>query len=127
MLSGSLDGRRVWGRMDTCVCMVESLHCSPEAITILLMGYTPRQNKKTLSIVPCAFSRSLFYICYAVLSCSVVSDSLPPHRLQHARLLYVGILQARILERAALPSSKGSSQPRDQTQVSHFAGRFFTV
>ena len=28
-----------------------------------------------------------------------------------------GILQARILERAAMPSSRDSSQPRDQTQV----------
>ena len=38
-----------------------------------------------------------------------------------------GILQARTLEWIAVPSSKGSSQPRDQTQVSHIAGRFFTV
>ena len=37
-----------------------------------------------------------------------------------------GILQARILEWVAFPFSKGSSQPRDQTQVSCIAGRFFT-
>ena len=37
-----------------------------------------------------------------------------------------GILQARILEWIALPFSRGSSQPRDRTQVSHIAGRFFT-
>ena len=37
-----------------------------------------------------------------------------------------GILQARILEWVAFPFSKGSSQPRDWTQVSHIAGRFFT-
>ena len=37
-----------------------------------------------------------------------------------------GILQARILERVAFPFSRGSSQPRDQTQVSHVAGVFFT-
>ena len=37
-----------------------------------------------------------------------------------------GILQARILEWVALPFSRGSFQPRDQTQVSHIAGRFFT-
>ena len=35
-----------------------------------------------------------------------------------------GILQARILERVAMPSSRGSSQPRDWTQVSHIAGGF---
>ena len=37
-----------------------------------------------------------------------------------------GILQARILEWVAVPFSRGSSQPRDQTQVSCIAGRFFT-
>ena len=37
-----------------------------------------------------------------------------------------GILQARILESVAIPFSYGSSQPRDQTQVSCIAGRFFT-
>ena len=37
-----------------------------------------------------------------------------------------GILQARILEWVASPFSRGSSQPRDQTQVSCIAGRFFT-
>jgi len=37
-----------------------------------------------------------------------------------------GILQARILEWVATPF-RGSSQPRDQTQVSCIAGGFFTV
>ena len=37
-----------------------------------------------------------------------------------------GILQARILEWVAIPFSRGSSQPRDQTQVSCIAGGFFT-
>ena len=37
-----------------------------------------------------------------------------------------GILQARILEWIAVPISRGSSQPRDRTQVSHIAGGFFT-
>ena len=32
--------------------------------------------------------------------------------------LSMGILQARILEWVAIPSSRGSSQPRDRTQVS---------
>ena len=40
--------------------------------------------------------------------------------------LSMGILQARILEWVAMPSSRGSSQPRDQTQVSCIAGEFFT-
>ena len=37
-----------------------------------------------------------------------------------------GILQARILERVAFPFSRGSSQPRDQTQVSRTAGKIST-
>ena len=37
-----------------------------------------------------------------------------------------GILQARILEWIAFPFSRGSSQPKDWTQVSCTAGRFFT-
>jgi len=41
--------------------------------------------------------------------------------------LSMGILWARILEWVAMPSSRGSSQPRDQTQVSCTACRFFTV
>ena len=38
-----------------------------------------------------------------------------------------GILQARILQWVAIHFSRGSSWPRDQTQVSHIAGRFFTI
>ena len=37
-----------------------------------------------------------------------------------------GILQARILEWVAIPFSRGFSQFRDWTQVSHIAGGFFT-
>ena len=38
-----------------------------------------------------------------------------------------GILQARILEWVAISFSRGSSQPRDRTQVSCIVGRCFTV
>ena len=46
MLCGSLDRRGVWGRMDTCICMTESLCCPPEFIITLLISYTPIQNLK---------------------------------------------------------------------------------
>ena len=62
MLCGSPDGKGVWERMNTCICMAESLSCSPEIITALLIGY--------------------------VLSRSVMSDSLGPHSLQSTRLLW---------------------------------------
>ena len=51
--------------------------------------------------------------------------------LSHARLFanpmdytVYGVLQARIPEWVAIPFSRGSSQPRDWTQVSCMAGRF---
>ena len=52
---------------------------------------------------------------------SVVSDSLQPHDYT-----VHGILQVRILEWVAFPFSRGTSQSRDGTQVSHIAGGFFT-
>ena len=50
-------------------------------------------------------------------------DSSPPGSSAH------GILQVRIIEWLAMPSSRGSSLPRDQTRISCgscIAGRFFT-
>ena len=42
----------IWGRRDTRTCMAESLRCSPETITTLLIGCTPKQtNKKSLQMV----------------------------------------------------------------------------
>ena len=58
------------------------------------------------------------------LSCPTHCDPMdcsPPGSSVH------GILQARILDWVAMPSSRASSQPRDQTKVSHIASRFFTI
>ena len=55
--------------------------------------------------------------------CLILCDPMdynPPDSSVH------GILQARLLEWVAIPFSRVSSQPRDWTQVSRFAGRFFT-
>ena len=57
-------------------------------------------------------------------SCLTLCDSMdcsPPGSSVH------GILQARILVWVAISFSRGSSQTRDWTQVSHIAGRFFTL
>ena len=48
-------------------------------------------------------------------------DCSPPGFSDH------GISQAKILEWVAISFSRGSSQPRSQTQVSHIADEFFTV
>ena len=39
VLCGRLDGRRVWGRMDTCIRTAEFLRCSPETVTTLLVNW----------------------------------------------------------------------------------------
>ena len=48
-------------------------------------------------------------------------DRRPPGSSVH------GVSQARILEWVAMPFSRGSSPPRDRTQVFCMAGRFFTI
>ena len=52
--------------------------------------------------------------------CDTMDGSLPDSSVH-------GIPQARILEGVAIPFSRGSSQHRDQTQVSCIVGRHFTV
>ena len=44
-----------------------------------------------------------------------------------ARSSVHGVSKARILEWVAFSFSRESSRPRDQTQISHIAGRFFTI
>ena len=62
-------------------------------------------------------------VCLVTQSCPTLCDpmdcSLPGSSVH-------GILQARILEWIAMPSSRESFWPRNQTGVSHVAGRFFT-
>ena len=62
-----------------------------------------------------------------VLSHSVMSNSATPWTVACQASVSMGMLQARTQEWVAMPSSRGSSQPRDQTQVSRIAGRFFTI
>ena len=56
---------------------------------------------------------ALFSVTQSCLTLCGPMDCSPP-----GSSLFMGILQARILEWVAMPSSRGSSQPRDQTQVS---------
>ena len=60
--------------------------------------------------------------CAWLLSCVWLFSTL--WTVAHQAPLSMGILQARILEWVSMPSSRGSSQPRDWTQVSRIAGRF---
>ena len=79
------------------------------------MGESPGKLIEAIHIYGCWwFSHSVVSNSCAPVDCS------PPGSSAH------GILQARILEWVAISFSKGSSQPRNQTQVSCIAGRFFT-
>ena len=59
-------------------------------------------------------------------SCSVVPTVCDPLDCSPRGSSVHGIFHARILEWVAISSSRGSSRPRDRTQVSCTAGRFFT-
>ena len=56
-----------------------------------------------------------------------MSDSCDPIEYSPPGSPIHGILQARILEWVAISFARGSSQPKDQTQVSCITGKFFTV
>ena len=64
------------------------------------------------------------WVSEVIQSCPTLCDrmdcSLPGSSLH-------GILQARVLEWVAISFSRGSSQPRDQTQVSRTPGRRFNL
>ena len=66
----------------------------------------------------CFLSLSIYMCLCVCVSCWVMSYSLWKYGLQPARLLCLWVLQARVLEWVAMPSSRVSSQPRDWTQVS---------
>ena len=57
---------------------------------------------------------------------SVVSDSLRPHGLQSGSSVH-GILQGIVLEWVAISFSRGTSRPKDRTQVSRLVGRRFNL
>ena len=83
MLYGSLYGVGVWGRMDTCICMVESLPYSSETITL-----------------PTAAAAKSLQSCLTL--CDPIDGSPPGSTVS-------GILQARTLEWVAILFSRGSS------------------
>ena len=63
---------------------------------------------------------------YACLVSLVMSDTVQLHALEPPRLLCPWDSPGKNIGVGYHASSRGSSQPRDQTQVSHIAGRFCT-
>ena len=66
-------------------------------------------------------------VCLCAQSLSYVQLFVTPWTVACQAPLSLGILQTRILKWVAMPSSRGFSQPKDQTQVSLIASRFFTL
>ena len=87
--------------------------CYPELFLPSSCSTSSWASKATDMFCACLVSQLCLTLCN-LMDCS------PPGSSVH------GILQATRLKWVAMPSSRGSSQPRDRTQVSHIAGGFFT-
>ena len=72
----------------------------------------------TIYVCVCIYLSKVAQLCPTL--CDPMDCSLPGSTLH-------GILQARVLEWVAISFSRGSSQPRDQTQVSRIPGRCFNL
>ena len=80
------------------------LPVEPTSPTLADGVFTAEPTGKTNSCVRAKLLQSYLILCDPM-------DSTPPGSTVH------GIFQARILEWVAVPSSRGSSQPRDQTHT----------
>ena len=123
----------------TFLCSITNLKLSSAATPVIISLVEKKLQRfswlanqggnetKVRSIFPLYLHTSLKNACVcakSLQSCPTLSDPMdcsPPGSSVH------GILQARILEWAAISSSRGSSQPRDRTQVACMAGGFFII
>ena len=62
--------------------------------------------------------RRAYIFSFMLVHCSIMSDSGTLWTIVHPAPGSTGILQARILEWVAMPSSRGSYRPRNQTRIS---------
>ena len=88
-----------------------------------LMFINPRSLLKLITYINVSINTAAAAAAKSLQSCPTLCDPIdgsPPGSP------VPGILQARILEWVAIPFSRGSSQPRNQTQVSSIPGGFFS-
>ena len=103
-----------WERL--CQPQGARIECRQEKSAMLAMGW----------------GNGRFQICYVEVKVKALAVQSCPtlcHRMGCSLPGSSGhwIFQARILEWVTIPFSRGLSQPRGQTWVSHIAGRFFTT
>ena len=89
-------------------------HLSPPSLFNQGQSHTCEKNRKIRNSCCCLAPQSRLALC------DLVDCSLPGSPVS-------GILQARILEWVAMPSSRGSSRARNGTYVSCIALKFFTT
>ena len=94
-----------------------TLNPFPVAISSMHLLYLSRLGGFSLEGIRISMHAKLLQSCPTL--CNPMHCSLPGSSVHR-------ILQAKMLEWVAMPSSRGSSQLRDQTQVSCTAGGFFT-
>ena len=136
LMLGKIEGRRRSGRqrtrwldgitdsMDMSLSRLQEMVRDGEAWRAEAHGVTKSQSHTRLSDWTRTILKIQKVVCLVAQSCLTLfnpMDCSPPGSSVH------GILQARILEWVAIPFSRGSSWPRDQTQVSHIARRFFLL
>ena len=111
-----------------------SIHSLAIAVSLHIGGHTSRTSHRksleksiilqTLTII--SFPIFYIFILLVIITqlCSALCD---PMDYSPPGPSVVGILQARILEWVAIPFSRGSSRPTDQTWLSSIAGRFYCL
>ena len=50
MIWSNLNGKRIWKRIDIYICLTNQFCCTSETIIILLINYTPIENKNIETI-----------------------------------------------------------------------------
>ena len=100
----------------------------PTSGTGVLSACSIRDDVLKCLVCVCACVCVCVCVCFKwSVSRSFISDSATHGLYSPPGSSVRGILQARTLECVAMPSSRGSSQSRDRTQVSRIAHRFSTI
>ena len=120
-------------RVVSCVvergCLLWPVHSLDETLLAFVMIHFVLQGQTYVTPGICwlptfVFQSPMMKPCEIAQSCLTLCDPMACNLLGSS---VHGILQARVLESVVISFSRGSSQPRDWTQVYYIAGRHFTI